>query len=780
MESRNHAEAPHEGACEKHQKLNVDSDEARKRMEHILREQIDLELFLKQKEINTISSNLRHSEALLEVLETAIRSIQLTNASPEDMADGYLSYLHRAVDPPGYQYSARGLSGALRERPRRTAAMAAASSLSAKYSAESVGTLYAQNSVGEVVHVICPVCQRDQFASLQGFLVHCRAQHSLDFGTYGEAVRICGHAIHSDSDKLDNAANSDLAEIDSDIAAGQTTRLHSLATRLDNLQMASVIDALEFINRPLASEAESSDSGNLSDANDTPAYIQHMTKASTTQGAKSSSDIPMAQESRFHVIRRIALGNSSQYIAPENRPVGKENSTHKWTVYIRGVSENHSTAEYIRKVRVFLHPSYRPDDIVDLLSPDFALTRWGWGEFPVRLQIFFRDKRNKPVDLIHMLKLDDMWTGNVEQGAEKLIDFELDRRGLNTVSSADEDQHAFAAALSSGLQTLKEAPASVTDLIASSDSPGIIEAPKKTLFGQVCAVLQACDTEASVLESLHRLIEKSDIETCSMASEALMVWANSSSGWDKSDDENDVDIMLTSAGDRANHLVLLPNLADGSNGDNTLTNIYNTASLIRAYHLEQQSERDLDDITNSNPEEALRVGHIGSLDGRPIGSDTTSNGDGDERNFGAEDCAVDWIWSAIRPLELSCAPASRFTESSGLLGANDGKGPESLVLLPNCNDETFGEALEQRLVVGRLFVDIARLFLRDIVSASDKAMRRNRAACIRANSTSPKEGGMVDSHRRLLMLTPLHVVFAAKHNPQLFDVCTNAFLGNEE
>ncbi|KAJ2524433.1 hypothetical protein GGI11_000824 [Coemansia sp. RSA 2049] len=722
MESRNHAEAPHEGACEKHQKLNVDSDEARKRMEHILREQIDLELFLKQKEINTISSNLRHSEALLEVLETAIRSIQLTNASPEDMADGYLSYLHRAVDPPGYQYSARGLSGALRERPRRTAAMAAASSLSAKYSAD------------------------------------------LDFGTHDEAVRICGHAIHSDSDKLDNAANSDLAEIDSDIAAGQTTRLHSLATRLDNLQMASVIDALEFINRPLASEAESSDSGNLSDTHDTPAYMQHVTKASTILGAKSSSDIPMAQESRFHVIRRIVLGNSSQYIAPENRPVGKENSTHKWTVYIRSVSENHSTAEYIRKVRVFLHPSYRPDDIVDLLSPDFTLTRWGWGEFPVRLQIFFRDKRNKPVDLIHMLKLDDMWTGNVEQGAEKLIDFELDRRGLNTVSSADEDQHAFAAAQSSD-QIMDYIPAAV------------------------CAVLQACGTEASVLESFRRLIEKSDIETCSMASEALMpstlssaskVLAKLPEGWDKSDDENDVDIMLTSAGDRANHLVLLPNLADGSNGDNTLTNIYNTASLIRAYHLEQQSERDLDDITNSNPEEALRVGHIDSLDGRPIGSDTTSNGDGDERNFGAEDCAVDWIWSAIRPLELSCAPASRFTESSGLLGANDGKGPESLVLLPNCNDETFGEALEQRLVVGRLFVDIARLFLRDIVSASDKAMRRNRAACIRANSTSPKEGGMVDSHRRLLMLTPLHVVFAAKHNPQLFDVCTNAFLGNEE
>ncbi|KAJ2661414.1 hypothetical protein IWW48_002397 [Coemansia sp. RSA 1200] len=710
MESQNHAKAPHEGTYEKQQKLNVDSDEARKRMEHILREQLDLELFLKQKEINTISSNLP------------------------------------------------------------------ASSLSAKYSAEPVGTLYAQNSVGEVVHVICPVCQRDQFASLQGFLVHCRAQHSLDFGTHDEAVRICGHAIHNDSDKLDNTANSDLAEIDSDIAAGQTPKLHSLATRLDTTQMASVIDALEFINRPLASEAESSDSGNLSDTHDTPAYMQHMTKPSTILGAKSSSDIPMAQESRFHVIRRIALGNSSQYIAPENRPAGKENSTHTWTVYIRSVSENHSTAEYIRKVRVFLHPSYRPDDIVDLLSPDFTLTRWGWGEFPVRLQVFFRDKRNKPVDLIHMLKLDDMWTGNVEQGAEKLIDFELDRRGLNTASSAEEDQHAFVAARNQlshipptnpVLYELLKHLCSIFPLVLTNALPynhGNFESPEQIMDCIPAAVVQSMASEALTV-------------TLSSASKAL---AKLPEGWDKSDDENDIDIMLTSAGDRANHLVSSPNLADGFNGNKTLTNIHNTASLIRTYHLEQQSERKLDDITNSNTKEALLVGHIGSLDERSVGSDTASNGDGDERNFGAEDCAIDWIWSAIRPLELSCAPASRFTEPSGLLDANDDNDLESLVQLPNCNDETFGEALEQRLVVGRLFVDIARLFLRDIVSASDKAMRRNRAACIRANSTSPKEGGTVGSHRRLLMLTPLHVLFAAKHTPQLFDVCTNALLGNEE
>jgi len=62
---------------------------------------------------------------------------------------------------------------------------------------------------------------------------------------------------------------------------------------------------------------------------------------------------------------------------------------------------------YLSKVRFYLHPSYAPDDIVDVVEPPFTLKRYGWGEFPVRVQLFFRDaKRNKPIDIVHMLKVD--------------------------------------------------------------------------------------------------------------------------------------------------------------------------------------------------------------------------------------------------------------------------------------------------------------------------------------------------------------------------------------
>lgn len=40
-----------------------------------------------------------------------------------------------------------------------------------------------------------------------------------------------------------------------------------------------------------------------------------------------------------------------------------------------------------------------------LSEPPFHLTRRGWGEFPVRIQIHFKDPRNKRIDIIHQLKV---------------------------------------------------------------------------------------------------------------------------------------------------------------------------------------------------------------------------------------------------------------------------------------------------------------------------------------------------------------------------------------
>ncbi|ORX78620.1 hypothetical protein BCR32DRAFT_294951 [Anaeromyces robustus] len=134
---------------------------------------------------------------------------------------------------------------------------------------------------------------------------------------------------------------------------------------------------------------------------------------------------PLNEGSRFYMTKRIVIGNVSQYIPPEKREKSMEKYMYKWMIYTRGVlSEPIST--FIKKVRYFLHPSYKPN-IIDVTYPPFHLTRYGWGEFPIRVQLFFEDIVNKPIDIIHILKLDTNKTGNQVLGNEKTYDIEIDR-----------------------------------------------------------------------------------------------------------------------------------------------------------------------------------------------------------------------------------------------------------------------------------------------------------------------------------------------------------------
>ena len=59
-------------------------------------------------------------------------------------------------------------------------------------------------------------------------------------------------------------------------------------------------------------------------------------------------------------------------------------------------------------MRFFLHPSFAPNDVVEVDSPPFSISRRGWGVFPVRVQLHvgFDRTRTKAVDVIHMLHLE--------------------------------------------------------------------------------------------------------------------------------------------------------------------------------------------------------------------------------------------------------------------------------------------------------------------------------------------------------------------------------------
>ncbi|KAL0268369.1 UNVERIFIED_CONTAM: hypothetical protein PYX00_010341 [Menopon gallinae] len=122
------------------------------------------------------------------------------------------------------------------------------------------------------------------------------------------------------------------------------------------------------------------------------------------------------------VQHRIIIGNISKWIPPDTR---EDNSTHKWMVYIRNQDKDKGVTQLIRKVRYFLHESYKPHDIIDVTSSPFHLTRRGWGEFPIRVQLHFHHPLNKPVDIIHHLKLDMTCSGVQTLGAETVVDLYL-------------------------------------------------------------------------------------------------------------------------------------------------------------------------------------------------------------------------------------------------------------------------------------------------------------------------------------------------------------------
>jgi len=128
--------------------------------------------------------------------------------------------------------------------------------------------------------------------------------------------------------------------------------------------------------------------------------------------------------SRFYITKRIIVGNTSQYLLTTAK---NDATTHKWMVYVRGPPEDDEISHFISSVWFFLHPSYAPNDLVKVTKPPFHLVRRGWGEFPIRVQLHFDDPQQRPIDIIHNLKLDKTKTGQQTLGAETIVDIELEK-----------------------------------------------------------------------------------------------------------------------------------------------------------------------------------------------------------------------------------------------------------------------------------------------------------------------------------------------------------------
>nr|ACE75207.1 YEATS domain-containing protein [Glyptapanteles flavicoxis] len=105
----------------------------------------------------------------------------------------------------------------------------------------------------------------------------------------------------------------------------------------------------------------------------------------------------------FRETRVIVIGNISTPIPPMDR--NDDKYTHKWQVYVRE-KDNDKISEYISKVVFQLHPSYKPNDVIEVDRSPFNLVRRGWGNFSMNVTLIFKNKSNLPRAFVHNLTLD--------------------------------------------------------------------------------------------------------------------------------------------------------------------------------------------------------------------------------------------------------------------------------------------------------------------------------------------------------------------------------------
>ncbi|XP_014098362.1 uncharacterized protein D12 [Bactrocera oleae] len=177
----------------------------------------------------------------------------------------------------------------------------------------------------------------------------------------------------------------------------------------------------------------------VSTVDQTKSQDTHLTNQQLSAIGKNASFIPSKtgkslNSTRFNNKTKhfVVIGNTSTYIGGEvdarselKITVGNI-LTHKWLVYVQSKDPKINLESFIKKVRFHLHTSYRPNDIVDIGTAPFQIARRGWGEFPMRIQLFFHEYlQQKPVQLIHNVVLDRTLSGMHTLGSETLMEIWL-------------------------------------------------------------------------------------------------------------------------------------------------------------------------------------------------------------------------------------------------------------------------------------------------------------------------------------------------------------------
>lgn len=279
----------------------------------------------------------------------------------------------------------------------------------------------------------CPTCGAEKFRSMLGFLNHCRIHCKLVFANQEDRLQRCGIPVPAEEvpPEFQNLSHSliqkslELAQICADV----------LPTKIvEDLKPEIKVSEEEPINL--------NDFGISNSSNSVPV----VPKSQNDPGETNSRHLNVKLEkdhSRFYIKKEIIIGNVSRCLLSSGEvddSVGGRPATHYFKLFIRDVSfrkrklsdsnsntndDDQGILRHIKFARFFLHPAYKPNEVIDVYEHPFTIERPAWGEFPIRIQLHFFDERNKPVDLVHLLSIFSSTSPRYDQGVERLHEIEI-------------------------------------------------------------------------------------------------------------------------------------------------------------------------------------------------------------------------------------------------------------------------------------------------------------------------------------------------------------------
>ncbi|CAN0063526.1 unnamed protein product [Scytosiphon promiscuus] len=116
--------------------------------------------------------------------------------------------------------------------------------------------------------------------------------------------------------------------------------------------------------------------------------------------AAPAAVVPKTRKKGLSVACPIAYGSLAFLL---ERKKQSEFVTHKWTLFVRGPN-GEDISYFVSKVVFTLHPSFA-EATREITSPPFEVTEMGWGEFEAKMTMHFKDPSEKPVDVLHQLRL---------------------------------------------------------------------------------------------------------------------------------------------------------------------------------------------------------------------------------------------------------------------------------------------------------------------------------------------------------------------------------------